>query len=52
MYKRQVLQHDRKAGREKAKACFGASADEMAEIIKARFLGQFDPNRDELIRGN
>jgi len=47
-----VLQHDRKAGREKAKACFGASADEMAEIIKARFPGQFDPSRDKLIRGN
>lgn len=47
-----VLQHDRKAGREKAKACFEASVDEMAEIIKARFPGQFDPDRDKLIRGN
>jgi len=47
-----VLQHDRKAGREKAKACFDASSDEMAEIIKARFPGQFDPSRDKLIRGN
>jgi hypothetical protein len=46
------LQHDRKAGREKAEACFKASAYAMAEIIKARFPGQFDPNRDKLIRGN
>lgn len=47
-----VLQHDRKTGKEKAKTCFNASADEMAEIIKAKFLGQFDSDRDKLIRGN
>jgi hypothetical protein len=36
-----ILQHDRKAGKEKAKACFEASANEMAEIIKTRFESQY-----------
>jgi len=47
-----VLQHDRTAGWEKAKACFDASADEMAEIVKASFPSHLDPNRDKLIRPN
>jgi replicative superfamily II helicase len=46
------LQHDRKAGREKAEKCFNASATAMAEIIKARFPDQHDPGNDELIRPN
>jgi hypothetical protein len=47
-----VLQHDRKAGKEKAEECFKASANAMAEIIKAKFPDQVDPNRYRLIRGN
>jgi hypothetical protein len=47
-----VLQHDRGASREKARACFDAAVDEMAGIVKAKFPGQVDPNRDGLIRGN
>ena len=46
------LQHDRKAGPQKATTCFNASADAMAKMIKAKFPGQFDPSRVKLIRGN
>ena len=47
-----VLHHDRKAKLEKAEVCFNASVAAMAEIISARFPGQFDPRKDELIPPN
>ena len=47
-----ALQHDRSAKPEAAQRCFNDTTEAMAEIIKARFPGQYDPRINGLIPPN
>ena len=47
-----ALQHDTRAGHDKAAACFNRSTEAMAEIISVRFPGVHDLRNESLIRPN